>query len=374
MAYRAGVDLSRPSFFEVAAADRLIQGLRPALQHILTTAANHVPNLSFLANRGDEIFYLMCFLLDRHYLKTQSASFAENFYCLKRVRISPDGRKGSLDSMDRLWALLSLTLVPYLRSKLEMYYLEIKQNLQTFPQLLQDGSLTSGLKKLYIWVYPGVAALYEGLEYVQAVRYVLGSTNNFSPLTLLVKQRVERLTLEDMMAKRQMFRGPESKIAMPSRLESMTSSSLSNSASWALLESAWEGRLQRVSMIRRILAILSRIGSLVADNAKWAVYVGVFAIRFLQWWYSPENQQRTVRPSVVPPPPPRSLPHPKGLETPEDKSKCPICLRTRVNAALLPSGYVFCYTCIFNHLQTHAKCPVTLRPCRIEELRKIYES
>eukprot|EP00466_Bigelowiella_natans_P018116 jgi/Bigna1/138553/aug1.45_g13261 len=180
-----------------------------------------------------------------------------------------------------------------------------------------DGSLISLFKRGYVAVYPYMAFAYEGLEYLHAVRYVMGATLHFSPLTHLINQAQSALMVADQ--------------AIPS----------------SSMESAWEagsrnGTSRWVWIFKRLVAIISRLGGLVADNAKWAVYIGVFLIRFLQWWYSPENEQRRSRPTAAPPPPPRALPHPKGLKLPSDAMKCPLCLRTRVNAALLPSGS--CYT------------------------------
>ena len=139
-AYSSG--MSRPSFFEMAAADRLVQGLKPALDHILITISRHVPRFAGLADWGDELFYPMCFLLDRHYLNAHSATFAENFYCLKRVQLveapppsPPVSLSGTivpslpatnvtriLSPSEKLRTAIFMTGVPYLRCKLEKYY------------------------------------------------------------------------------------------------------------------------------------------------------------------------------------------------------------------------------------------------------------
>eukprot|EP00468_Gymnochlora_sp_CCMP2014_P002691 CAMPEP_0167745322 /NCGR_PEP_ID=MMETSP0110_2-20121227/3089_1 /TAXON_ID=629695 /ORGANISM="Gymnochlora sp., Strain CCMP2014" /LENGTH=303 /DNA_ID=CAMNT_0007629955 /DNA_START=40 /DNA_END=948 /DNA_ORIENTATION=+ len=298
-----GTDMTRPSFFEMAAADRMVESLRPALQHILSTLANYAPATATLADRGDEIFYTMCFLLDRHYLKTHGASFAENFYCLKRVKVGSDGKKLSLNADDQWKALVCLCVVPYLRAKLERFHAETKDQL-AFPDLSQPHTPTVvWLKRTFVSVYPIAATIYEGLEYIYATRYILKASLNFSPLSHFISQRIQRLSLKDMLARRSGYMGP---VSLPSSPDASS------------MESAWQGR-GRVSLIRRIFGILSRLGNFAADNAKWAVYIGVFLIRFLQWWYSPENQQRERRPLVTPPPPPKAVPHPKGLSLPSEK-------------------------------------------------------
>ena len=57
---------------------------------------------------------------------------------------------------------------------------------------------------------------------------------------------------------------------------------------------------------------------------------------------------------------------------PTDPSLCPLCRKDRVNHTLIPSGYVFCYPCIYNHVQNHETCPVTNQRTTPDQLRKIY--
>jgi hypothetical protein len=42
--------------------------------------------------------------------------------------------------------------------------------------------------------------------------------------------------------------------------------------------------------------------------------------------------------------------------------------------AVSASGYAFCYPCIFRHVQQHQRCPITLIPMSVEQIRKIYEA
>lgn len=55
-------------------------------------------------------------------------------------------------------------------------------------------------------------------------------------------------------------------------------------------------------------------------------------------------------------------------------NSCPLCGAMPINnPAVLPSGYVFCYTCAFNFVQEHARCPITsiAVPERKDALRKV---
>lgn len=55
-------------------------------------------------------------------------------------------------------------------------------------------------------------------------------------------------------------------------------------------------------------------------------------------------------------------------------NSCPLCGAMPINnPAALPSGYVFCYTCAFNFVEEHGKCPITSLPVpeRKDALRKV---
>lgn len=58
-----------------------------------------------------------------------------------------------------------------------------------------------------------------------------------------------------------------------------------------------------------------------------------------------------------------------------DVGKCPLCYRERQNdTALSVSGYVFCYSCIYDFIRREQKCPITNIPASTKELIKIYQS
>jgi hypothetical protein len=64
--------------------------------------------------------------------------------------------------------------------------------------------------------------------------------------------------------------------------------------------------------------------------------------------------------------------HPKGI--PFDGTQygqCALCHQPIDNATALPSGYVFCYKCAYDQVEMHGKCPVTLLPVHLWQLRKV---
>ncbi len=60
---------------------------------------------------------------------------------------------------------------------------------------------------------------------------------------------------------------------------------------------------------------------------------------------------------------------------PEDPSCCAVCRQEISNPAqVATSGYVFCYRCVHQYVSEHRCCPVTLVPCGLEHVRKLYDA
>jgi peroxin-12 len=133
-----------------------------------------------------------------------------------------------------------------------------------------------------------------------------------------------------------------------------------------------ENRKGVLALIRR--AVLSS-PQFLFDSLRLLLPTTIFFIKFLEWWYSPNSPARSLTTSPLGPavPPPRMLPpHPKGvLINRTQYGQCPLCHGSTNNATALPSGYVFCYRCAYDHVETHGRCPVTLLPTKVWQLRKV---
>jgi peroxin-12 len=111
------------------------------------------------------------------------------------------------------------------------------------------------------------------------------------------------------------------------------------------------------------------------DSLQLLLPTTIFFLKFLEWWYSPSSPARSLTTSQLGsavPPPKMLSPHPKGI--PVDRTQygqCPLCHGSINNATALPSGYVFCYRCAYNHVEAYGKCPVTLLPAKVWQLRKV---
>lgn len=82
-----GGDPLKPSLFELVAQEQLRDLLQPALKYVLVIFAQSYPRyLLRIVNRHEEFYAFIMFFVERHYLRKHNASFAENFYGLKRRR------------------------------------------------------------------------------------------------------------------------------------------------------------------------------------------------------------------------------------------------------------------------------------------------
>jgi hypothetical protein len=97
---------SQPSFIEMFLETQMIPSLKPALEWVIGILAQRYNRLYSALDYLDEIFYGVVFILERHYLKHYDGSFSENFYGLKRVIVTPDGKTPpALRRLHKLWSL-----------------------------------------------------------------------------------------------------------------------------------------------------------------------------------------------------------------------------------------------------------------------------
>jgi hypothetical protein len=135
------------------------------------------------------------------------------------------------------------------------------------------------------------------------------------------------------------------------------------------------GAAHRRGVVAAIRHFLLSSPQFLMDSLRLLLPTAIFFIKFLEWWYSPGSPARSLSTSPLGPavPPPRMLPpHSKGI--PFDGTQyghCPLCHRPINNATALPSGYVFCYRCAYDQAEKFGKCPITLLPTRVWQLRKV---
>ena len=401
-------DIYRPSFFELIAADRLVPSLQPVIRHCVTSLSRHLP--FSLTPYHLELFHILLFLLQRHYLAQHQSTFAENFYGLRRVAVQlpaafayqPDaplighiyGPQSSIGDASaslplgappskpvltalapaqRRLVLLSSVLLPYLRSRLDALYTQLHDGVGAdgFPTLqsLDEVSyrlqfpLLHRLQRLFVWLYPPLTVAVELTRFFFQLRYLFDLSLFFSPSLQLMGQTVRRLSADDVKP-----------------LASTAGSASSSSASPSL-EVAWMSSTAGLSLLSRLRGFLSSLSSSLSSSAKYVLLASLLAFRFLDWYHAPSSLVAAASPHTahlsslpIPPPPLTPVPARGGVPVPRDAKICPLCLRERTNAAASCSGFVFCYPCLFAHVSEYGHCPITQQQCGLEQIRKIYDS
>ncbi|GJJ07584.1 hypothetical protein Clacol_001787 [Clathrus columnatus] len=320
-----GEDPKRPSLFELVAQEQLRDLLQPALKYVLAVFAQRNPRyLLRIVNRHEEFYSIIMFIVERHYLKTRDASFAENFYGLKRRRkqFIPTERadlavnsllpENKLRSKDIWQSLLFLIGIPYLRAKAQDYYESLGGGVDE--DILRNTSLNSSsdhssrkekLRRLYKRVYPILNFIYEIWLLYWNIGYLFDKTSFYRPWLSWLGLELRRLGPEDMKP-----------------LASIN---------------------KRESRRGQLTLGISSVPRFFLNSLRILLPSAIFFIKFLEWWYSPSSPARILaRPKTGPaiPPPKMLQPHPQGVPMENlQYGQCPICRNYIANATALPSGY-----------------------------------
>ncbi|KAI8337687.1 Pex12 amino terminal region-domain-containing protein [Chlamydoabsidia padenii] len=373
-------DAYRPSLFELVAQEKLRDLLQPAVQYVTAVYAQRYPRLLIrLVNNHEEFYALLMFLIERHYLKEWGASFAENFYGLKRVSakhldskgsqmalpVGQQGQSPALTRKERNQSLLVLVGLPYLKCRLDLYYqqisggaslLGINEQEERENEELADQTTTRRrrftirLIKLFRKLYPYINALYHGSGLVYNVLYLFNKTKYHSPWLHLLGLQIKRMSMADYRAYYDKIDASQSKTT----------------------RSLWSSPLR----------ILSGVFGKFVEFLKVLLPMSIFFFKFLEWWYSSEfargngtgNYGEEDTENTVPPPE-KTKPDPRGTKLPSSPNTCPLCLTNPINnPTALPSGFVFCYTCAYRYVEEQGRCPVSwIKVDRgVEDLTKVY--
>ncbi|CAO3599284.1 unnamed protein product [Absidia cylindrospora] len=373
-------DAYRPSLFELVAQEKLRDLLQPAVQYITAVYAQRYPRLLIrLVNNHEEFYAILMFLIERHYLKEWGASFAENFYGLKRVSTNFLESKGSqmalpaggasagqspaLTKKERNTSLLMLVGLPYLKCRMDLLYQKVSGDASLLgmneqeerenedladPTTSHCRKLKIRLIKLFRTLYPYINALYHGSGLVYNVLYLFNKTKYHSPWLHLLGLQIKRMSMADYRA----------------YYDKMDAS-------------------QRQSKTRNtFLRLFSGTFGKVIEFLKVLLPMSIFFFKFLEWWYSSEfsrgngtgNYGEEEDEATIPPPE-KTKPDPRGVKLPSSPNTCPICSTSPINnPTALPSGFVFCYTCAYRYVEDHGRCPVSwIKMDRgVEDLTKVY--
>ncbi|KAI5058088.1 hypothetical protein GOP47_0026892 [Adiantum capillus-veneris] len=373
-----GVEGSRPTFFEMAAAQQLPASLRAALLYSLGVLAQRTPILHKILDHSDEAFCLLMLVLEAHSLRTTDASFAESLYGLRRrpvgIKLESKGQaaeKVGITRRHRYLSLLFLVALPYLKSKAQAVYDAQSRNISHADMWrsedidedissvdtdvdvvsnqndTQADSFRDKLKKSLVKLYPWIHATQEGLSFSYQLLYLLDATHFYTLALQIMGLHVCRASGQELM-------DASSQIAERRNRE---------------FERLRGPRLAQAFQRAALKTLYNTL-----DFAQTGLIASVFLFKMMEWWYQ-SAEERVTAPTMYPAPPPPPAPKvaEKGIPLPKDKRVCPLCMKKRTNPALVASsGFVFCYPCIFSYVSQYNRCPVTLVPAAANQIRRLF--
>lgn len=299
--------MESPSIFEILACDNLKSGLREALRYLL----EHLYLIKSIRElpipRTDEAILLLDLLIEYNHLRSYNASYAENLYNLVRLTsITHETPRQVLPS------LICLTIVPYLRRKLDRYFeeLDYKQNKTPDEQRLTR-------------TYKILSSSYSFINLVYFTRYATGQSDNHELLMSFLGVCLKART-----------NGNEHELDGP-------------------------------------LPLTDKISRLMADFLGNGLTIGSYIIQFLDYWNTHSNSAPLLGASLPIPDRPKR----EHLAYSDERSSklCLICLKVRHNeCALSNTGYVFCYSCLRGYVTTKRRCPITGHPTTEDNIVKLF--
>lgn len=388
-------------------------------------------------NSFDEIYALLMAGIETHYLTVWGSSFSENFYGLRRRRRPGLSRSVGATSLtvassERLGkreirlSLLWLVGLPWLGAKLEDAWERNGGGLTNVGSLFgEDDSATtargrfeendtrslrkkvrSAVMEAFKTGYPYAKTLYQLWLLTYNVRYLFDKTPYWRPWFSLMRVDIRRVGPNDGPRKNLLPSKMPSLVRQPAKfflvLLKLAPGVVYEGLKYGLPASIfffkflewWYGadnpRRRRSNQSSSNAGgggeetqnpsldppapllpdlqtgVLSNIPQSIQDTLPNYKLPQIFALsgKLLDQL---ESSEQEVKPNLIdskPSQPRRRLIH----------NSCPLCGAMPINnPAVLPSGYVFCYTCAFEYVEKHAKCPVTSLdvPERKDALRKV---
>ncbi|CAF2103273.1 BnaA05g33000D [Brassica napus] len=380
MLFQVGGDGTRPTFFEMAAAQQLPSSLRAALTYSLGVFALRRSFLHRILDYEDEFYAALMLILEGHSLRTTEASFAESLYGLKRksVRLRFRLNKGSgLEKRQRILSVVFLVVLPYFKSKLHGIYnkereARLRESLwgeedQGFDEadffteeepVVSRGDcgdqelsvrvqVATRIKKFVAVCYPWMHASSEGLSFTYQLLYLLDATGFYSLGLQALGVQICRATGQELMD---------------------TSSRISK------IRNHERERLRGPPWLKTVQGALLTCSYAVLDYAQTGLIAAVFIFKMMEWWYQ-SAEERLTAPTVYPPPlpPPSPKVAKEGIPLPPDRTICALCSQKRANPSVVTvSGFVFCYSCVFKYVSQYKRCPVTLIPASVDQIRRLF--
>jgi Pex2 / Pex12 amino terminal region len=167
-----------------------------------------------------------------------------------------------------------MVVLPYLKAKLDALFERVRtrreveqQQQQQQQQQLQPGSAPARSVRtrsmaFFLTCYPLLSAVYEGARFLYQLLYLYDETDYFSPFLHMQGVQIARLSGEQATA-----------------------------------------QTERAAQRYARLSLLSKLAYRLLESLKVILPLSIFFIKFLEWWYQPENQPAVEEAAPIPPPP-----------------------------------------------------------------------
>lgn len=297
-----------PSIFELIAQENMEDSLKPAMKY--TTKVITGLFAYRVSSFIDEVSLVVEGVIQTLFLWKNDSSISENFYDLKRVSCAG----GPLNKDHRIKSLICLVLIPYVLSKLDSIHSELLYENDDVVITYERHKV----KFLFFKIYPYLLTCWNMIKFIFQLRYLFNYSLYYTPLLWLSGIQLSR---------------------------NLTDTQRSSSQSFIQ------------SLVSVILPVL------------------LFTLKFIEWWYSPDKEESTRRVTQlpVPPPPPPMKGHSHGIPIPDNPILCPICLHPRRNPTCVTrSGFVYCYVCIYQHVEKNKICPISLLSTDTTQLIRLF--
>lgn len=370
MEYYSSLDASQldsetPTLFELISANQLESLLSPSLRYILVHYAQRYPQyLLRVTNKFDEINLFLRTFIEWYFFKYWQGSFTENFYGLKRVSQTPLSEskynlskltqlapsmieeRRKLTTLQQLVSIFEITGLSYVLEKCTYHYelLHAKYVTNQLDEKVVENPRERQrvwLQRKYVEIFPYVQSAWRWSNIVTTLMYLSGASKSPSLLTFLFKINYSRLNQYDYSKNEpplKAARDMPNRVSPPSNVEKLL-----RFLTTYITKPTW-------SSVRFALGT--------------SFPLAIFTLKFLEWWNNSDfaktvaKSQADALTGLIPPPSKLT-----GLSNMEKKvrkiyksgSTCPLCKEEILNPAIIETGYVFCYTCIFNYLRDSHK-------------------
>jgi peroxin-12 len=327
--------LIKPTIFDIMAQENMQSLFVDSFNHLFNWMAQYSRSLYRLKYYKQEIYLALHTTVEFFYLKNYDALFSEYFYGLKRHGLSNSNLK-------RVLSILFSIIVPYLKSKLDIFYEELEKASTELPEVNNANSWILLAKKICLKIYPYFHLIWSVFFSFFRFKFMFKMSDFHSPLLRVLNLKFVYNLDEENSTKHKFF-------------------TLINKAFTSLLFF-----LQFFKWYEQYTENESYSSSSALNTLK-----GLF-----QQMNPNENTKNPNEEDILEAPKlSEKLINNRAYKNLTKNNLCPICNRKRTNdCALSVSGFVFCYPCIFKFIKEHNRCPITNYPCNTKHLIRLYIS